>query len=209
MHDSTDEYLTVAERASAETRIQGSRFIAQALPVQTRDAVDEFLDRIRKEFRDATHNCFAYRLGTDAQMFRYNDDGEPAGSAGKPILAAIDKRGLTDTLVVVTRYFGGTKLGVGGLVRAYGGAAEAALQAAGMDVKYKTSSVTVSFPHSRISSVMHIVGKLGARILETTYDEDVHIQLEIRLSRMHELTSSLINHTNGNIAVRSIGGEKG
>lgn len=204
MSDRTDEYLTLAGRGTAEMKVQGSRFLAEALNVQTRDAVDEFLGQIRKKFRDATHHCFAYRIGPDTSTFRFNDDGEPAGSAGKPILAAIDKQHLTDTLVVVIRYFGGTKLGVGGLVRAYGGAADAALESAGMEVRYITSSLAVSFPHSHVSNVMHVVGKVGARILETTYDDDVHLQLEIRLSRMRELTDSLIHHTNGNVAVKTL-----
>lgn len=204
MNEPPDQYLTVAARGSAETKVQGSRFLAVALPVQTREAIDEFLTSTRRELHNATHHCFAYRLGTDAKTFRYSDDGEPAGSAGKPILAAIDKHTLTDTLVVVTRYFGGTKLGVGGLVRAYGGAAEAALAAAGRTTKYITSSVAVSFPHAHISTVMHVVEKYGGRILETTYDEDVHLHLEIRRSQLHEVTSLLINQTKGNIAVRPV-----
>ncbi len=200
-----DEFKTIKSEARAETKIHGSRFIATALPVSTKAEAEQFLAGIRKEFRDATHNCFAYRVGTDGMQFRFGDDGEPGGSAGKPILAAMDKLELTDIIVVVTRYFGGTKLGVGGLVRAYSDAAEQALLKAEKLTKYKTEIIEATFPHSHIGNVMHVVSKIGAKIVDTLYDEDVHAKLEIRLSKVEELKSLLVNQTNGNINLKPDG----
>ncbi|MEK7671060.1 MAG: YigZ family protein [Bacteroidota bacterium] len=200
-----DEFKTIKSEARAETKVHGSRFIATALPVSTKAEAEQFLAGIRKEFWDATHNCFAYRVGTDGMQFRFGDDGEPSGSAGKPILATIDKFELTDIIVVVTRYFGGTKLGVGGLVRAYGDAAEQALSKAEKLTKYKTEIIEATFPHSHISNVMHVVSKIGAKIVDTMYDEDVHAKLEIRLSNVEELKSLLVNQTNGNINLKPDG----
>jgi uncharacterized YigZ family protein len=199
-----DDFKTIKRPCRTETKQRGSRFIATALPVSTKADVEQFLEGIREEFRDATHHCFACRFGTDGTMFRYNDDGEPAGSAGKPILAAIDKFGVTDILVVVTRYFGGTKLGVGGLRRAYGEAAERALSQAVMITKYKLTTLEATFPHTHISNVMHVVSTLGVKIVDTAYDEDVHMRLEVRLSHAEELTAALRDQTRGNVSVKAI-----
>lgn len=195
----SDEYRTITTRSRVELKIQASRFIAAAAPAITREDADRFIEEVRKEYFDATHHCFAYRLGTQRDLFRFNDDGEPGGSAGKPILSAIDKRELTETVVVVTRYFGGTKLGVGGLVRAYGASAEKALASAGYSVRHVLETVRAAFPHAHISNVMHIVSKLGATIVDTTYDEEVHLDLRIRMSRAEELKTLLMNQTHGNI----------
>lgn len=198
----TDEFKTLKGEVHAETKVQGSRFIATAAPFTTRAEAEEFIARLRKAHFDATHNCYAYRLGHVGDVFRFNDDGEPSGTAGKPILAAIDKFGLTDIAVVVTRYYGGTKLGVGGLIRAYSGTAEKALASAEHLTKYILETFDATFPHSHISSVMHVVSKLDARILETTYDEDVHLKIAIRQSKAEALKSALIDQTGGNIEIR-------
>ena len=198
----SDEYKTIKKEARAELKVQGSKFIASAAPSITKSEAEEFIGRQRKQYHDATHNCFAYRCGTDGHVFRFNDDGEPSGTAGKPILAAIDKFGLTDTVVVVTRYFGGTKLGVGGLIRAYGDAAELALSSAEIQTKYILESIRISFPHSHISNIMHVTSQCGAKIVDTLYDEEVHLELEIRKSKAEDLRSLLINNTSGNVRIK-------
>lgn len=203
MSAESDEYKTIKKEVRAELKVQGSKFIATALPSATKLEAEEFVARLKRHYHDATHNCYAYRSGTDGTQFRFNDDGEPSGTAGKPILAAIDKPGLTDVCVVVTRYFGGTKLGVGGLIRAYGDAAEHVLASAEHMTKYLLDSFRVSFPHSHISSVMHVTSKCGARIVDTLYDEEVHLVLEIRKSKAEELRSSLVNHTSGSVRIES------
>jgi len=196
---SADEFQTLKNQVRAEIRVQGSRFICTLHSASTKEEAEEFVGRIRSEFFNATHHCYAYRLGTAGDRFRYNDDGEPVGTGGKPILTAIDRIGLTDVVAVVTRYFGVTKLGVGGLARAYGEAAEKAISSAEPVTQYVLLPLRISFPHGHISNVMHVVSKLGARIMDTVYDEEVHLQLEIRASRREDLRSSLVNHTSGNI----------
>lgn len=197
-----DEYKTLKEETRSELRVQGSRFLATALPTETPEAAEQFVEVQRKRYHDATHNCFAYRLGVDGGHVRFNDDGEPSGTAGKPILAALEKTGLTDVTVVVTRYFGGTKLGTGGLARAYGEVAEQALARGGIVTRHVMARIEASFPHSHTGHVMHVVSTVGARILETTYDEEVHLTLEIRASLLDSLHERLIESTSGNIRIR-------
>ncbi len=199
----TDEYRTIARGAEAGFKVQDSKFIASASPSTTKTQAEEFVAGLKKLRHDATHNCFAYRCGVDGATFRFNDDGEPSGTAGKPILVAIDKFGLTDIVVVVTRYFGGTKLGVGGLRRAYSDAAERALASASLLTRYAVEELRVSFPHSHIGKVMHVASRCGAKILDTQYDEEVHVVLEIRRSRREDLRSLLMNQTNGNLRFTS------
>ncbi|MDH3252389.1 MAG: IMPACT family protein [Ignavibacteria bacterium] len=197
-----DEFTTINARLRKETKVRGSRFVATAIPASTRDEAEEFVHHIHREFHDATHHCYAYRTGFEGAGFRFNDDGEPSGTAGKPILAAIDKFGLTDVLVVVTRWFGGTRLGVGGLTRAYYGAAERTLSNAERVVRFITDTFEVTFPHAYIGNVMHIVSREGAKISDTRYDEDVHITMEIRRSGHDRLRDALIAQTSGNIDVK-------
>lgn len=194
-----DEFTTIRRIVRTERKVQGSRFVATAAPAENRDAVDQLLGSVRKELHDATHHCYAYRLGLSGDQFRAVDAGEPAGSAGKPILAAIEHAGLTNVAVVVTRYFGGTKLGIGGLTRAYGGAAADALEAARRVTQYDVDLIRVSFPHAQVSNVMHVLEKYGARITERNYDAEVHLALEIRRSRSAELRGALVNRTSGNL----------
>jgi uncharacterized YigZ family protein len=200
----SDQYITIAAPSRAELKVQGSRFIASAHPVAEREEADRILAALRKDFFDATHHCFAYRLGPAGTDFRAVDGGEPSGSAGRPILSAIDRGGFTDILVVVTRYFGGTKLGVGGLARAYGEAAAGALAAATPRTCYATVKLRASFPHDMVSPVMHAVGRVGAKIEETEYDEEVHLLLTVRASRADELEASLVEGTRGGIRVSRV-----
>ena len=195
----SDEYKTVSGENRLETKVHGSRFIATVASSSTKSEAEEFVISVRERFHDATHNCYAYRCGTDSNQFRVNDDGEPTGTAGKPILAAIDNHCLTDLVVVVTRYFGGTKLGVGGLIRAYGDAADKVLGSASTVTRYLIHRVCIAFPHTQISNVMHVASKCKANIVDTQYDEEVHLTLEIRQSRSEELQAMLMNHTSGKI----------
>ncbi len=128
-----DLYLTIAAHEVREIKVQGSRFIAEAFPVRTRDEINERVEAIRKREFKASHHCTGFRLGQSREVFGFSDAREPVGSAGPPILRQIDARLLTFTLVVVTRYFGGTKLGTGGLIRAYGDAAAEVLDACAVE----------------------------------------------------------------------------
>jgi uncharacterized YigZ family protein len=185
-------------------KVQGSRFIATVAPAVSREAGEAFVESVRKEFYDATHNCFAYRVGIEASVCRFNDDGEPANTAGKPILAAVDKFALTNVALVVTRYFGGTKLGVGGLIRAYGDAAEAVLGKATIVTLYITQRIRASFPHAETNHVMHTVSKMEAKVVDTTYDEDVHLIIEVRVSRLNALNIMLVSLTRGSVRLEPV-----
>ena len=198
---SPDHYRTVRAEVRLETKVQGSRFIGISLPVRTREDATSALKAIRKEFFDATHHCYAYRIGPKGEQFRSSDDGEPGGTGGRPILAAIERKELSDVLVVVVRYFGGTKLGIPGLGRAYGQAADASLSAAEILERYSTDLVAVTFSHDQTHAVMHLVSELGARIVDTSYDEEVHLTLEIRRSLADRLRLSLVERTAGNIKI--------
>jgi uncharacterized YigZ family protein len=198
---SSDSYITLFAPATAEVKITGSRFIALAAPADSAEQVQDILERVRKDYPDATHHCYSYRLGIDGKLFRTVDDGEPSGTAGRPILSAIDKRGITNAAVIVTRYFGGTKLGVGGLIRAYAEAAGEALAHAEVVERFVEEAFAVAFPHPRTSAVMRLVSRSGARIVSTAYDEGVNLTLSIRASKRQELVDALINETGGQAVV--------
>lgn len=159
-----DSFVTLAGPGEAETRVIGSRFLAVALPVADEEEARTLLEARRQRFFDATHNCSAWRLRDGT--WRANDAGEPGGSAGAPILAAIDGAGVRDCLVVVTRFFGGTKLGVGGLVRAYGEIAALALEAAPRLHALRAVRVRVRYPYPHTSAVMRVLERVGAEEVE-------------------------------------------
>jgi uncharacterized YigZ family protein len=205
-----DEYFSIAKPASATLKVEGSKFIAAAIPIGQKEEAERELQLIRKEYFDATHHCFAYALGIERAVFRYSDDGEPAGTAGVKIFSAIQAKNVSDILVVVTRYFGGTKLGVGGLGRAYFETAQMALHAADMQTKLLVQEFKITFPYSETNSVMNCLSSLlrpkdsgqDAKILDTVYDEDVTLTIAVRESLAEKTTVQLTDATRGNIAVQ-------
>ena len=197
-----DEYLSIDREASATLKVEGSKFTALACPVASRQEADAKLKAIRKEYFDAHHHCFAYVIGCEGEDFRSSDDGEPTGTAGVRILSAIRAKDLSDVLIVVVRYFGGVKLGVGGLGRAYADAATSALSGCSTITKIVGEELLVTFPYTETSGVMNAMNRLHARIIDTTYDDDVLIRCSIRKRDAKALTGELINVTRGNIAVK-------
>src|SRR5215831_1533802 len=147
-------YNTIEKTSVAEFKDRGSRFITYTFPIQSVDEFKQKLNEIKKEHPKATHHCFAYRLGVDGSMFRVSDDGEPSGSAGKPILGQIDSKALTNTLVIVVRYFGGTLLGVPGLINAYKTATALALQLTPIAMKQITERYILQFDYTQMNEVM-------------------------------------------------------
>ena len=152
-----DSYLTIAAPAEAASRERSSKFLAYAYPVRTEEEIRERLDALRKRYYDATHHCYARRLGPRGEQFRSNDDGEPSGTAGQPILGQLLSTSVTDCLVVVGRYFGGTKLGVPGLIAAYKEAAAAVIAAAGITERTVDRTFRVQFPYEAMNDIMRIV----------------------------------------------------
>jgi uncharacterized YigZ family protein len=199
-----DSYLTLEGPGSAALKVQGSKFLGFALPARSREDAIVVLRNYQKEYHDATHHCLAYRCYGPPKESRYQDDGEPAGSAGKPILAAIERAGLQNVAVVVVRYFGGTKLGIGGLVRAYGDTAAEAIARGNVVRSFLQETFTVTFPHALTSPVMRTLSDRGASIIGTMYDERVHLRIEIRVSRASELTAALTEATNGGVEIEAV-----
>lgn len=185
-----DSYMTIDGISTAEFRDRGSRFIAVAYPIQSETAVKAILQATRKEHPQANHVCYAFRMTTDPTVLRSSDDREPSGSAGKPILAAIQSKGLTDTLVVVIRYFGGTLLGVPGLINAYRSAAAAAIEKATIREKWIMQAYVVSFTYELTSAVHQLLQGMKAHILGQSFGESCSITFEVRLQLTEKLETA-------------------
>ena len=155
-----DTYKSIASASEGLFKDNGSRFIALAYPVESEEEVREIVSLLRKEYHDARHHCYAYRLGVDGAVFRSSDDGEPSGSAGRPILGQIDSAGLSDILVVVVRYFGGIKLGIPGLIRAYKTSTADAISNARVIEKIAGAWYVIEFDYSLMQPVMKMVKEL-------------------------------------------------
>ena len=186
-----DTYKTILSRSESIYTEKRSKFIAIALPVRTLSEVKDYLEEYQKKYYDARHVCYAYMLGAERKEFRANDNGEPSGTAGKPILGQINSKELTDVLVIVVRYFGGIKLGTSGLIVAYRTAAAQALEEAEVIEKTVDEEVTVIFEYPFMNDVMRIVKEEEPEILEQTYDMDCLMRLRIRKSMMGKLRARL------------------
>ncbi len=193
----SDTYLTIGKPTRAEITVKASRFIGEAFPVANADEALAELEIIRKREFTASHHCSAYRVGIDGGEFRYSDDGEPNRTAGPPILQQIDGRNLTNTLVVVTRYYGGTNLGTGGLIRAYGDTASAALDNARIETRILQDRVSLRFGYDDTSPAMHTINQFGAQILETNYGDDTEIIASIRQSETSALMAAFVTALSG------------
>lgn len=201
----SDRYESLARSCHAEIpRIKGSRFIADAHPVSTSEAADGAIAAIRKTYHDATHHCYAYRLGPDGESYRSHDDGEPSGSAGAPILRQIESSGLSDVLVVVTRYFGGTKLGTGGLARAYGEAASHVLTGAKRCTRQLYAPMKLSFSYDDTSPVMRLLEKFDARTVSSEYGKDTVLTVDVPLSKVESFATEFVQELRGRGTVRAL-----
>ena len=178
-----DTYASIAGSSDGLFKDNGSRFIAQAYPVESEEEVKEIVGSLKKEYHDARHHCFAYRLGLDGSRWRANDDGEPSGSAGRPILGQIDAAGLSDILVVVIRYFGGIKLGIPGLIRAYKTSTADALAQATVVEKVAGKDYRLSFPYLSMNAVMKVVKDMSLPQKDQYFAERCSMLLRVRLSQ--------------------------
>jgi len=186
-----DTYLTVEAPAETASRERSSKFLAYIYPVQDEETIRQHLDTLRKRYFDATHHCYAWRLGPQGERFRANDDGEPSGTAGKPILGQLLSHELTDTLIVVVRYFGGTKLGVPGLIAAYREAAAEAIAAARIVERTVDRTIRIDFPYAAMNDIMRVVKEERPRIVEQRFDNLCTMQLAIRESCAERLAERL------------------
>ncbi len=188
---STDEYKTIKDTAEGTYSEKRSKFLAFSFHVETEDEVKEILARYRKKFYDARHVCYAYMLGPERLTFRSNDDGEPSGTAGKPILGQINSNTLTNILIIVVRYFGGIKLGTSGLIQAYKTAALEAIKSSEIVVRQVEEIVEYSFPYEMMNDVMRLVKQTSPRIVSQEYGNTCEIKLAIRASLAQDLKTRL------------------
>lgn len=186
----TDLYLTLRKPTEeAVYKEKGSKFLAYAFPVTSAEQADDILQLQKKAHPKARHWCYAWKTGVQSPAFRYNDDGEPNNSAGKPIFGQIQSFGLTDVLVIVVRYFGGTKLGVGGLVTAYKSAARLALENASLIEKMILEELTLRVDYANMDKVMRIIKENGLSIVEQRLELDCFFKVSVRKSKLEQITS--------------------
>lgn len=197
----SDQYRTITAMSEDEFVISRSRFITFALPVTSEEEIDALLDEYRKRYNDSRHVCYAYVLGERYEHYRANDDGEPSGSAGRPILGQIRSFELTNVLVIVVRYFGGIKLGTGGLVSAYQEGARNALQRANIVTKTIGLDVTFTFDYPATNEVNHIINDLNAAKVAENYGINCEMTLSVRandypalLARLEKVDTLVISH---------------
>ena len=186
-----DSYKTIAAIAEGTYSEKRSKFLAFAIPVQSVDEVKALVAEYQKRYYDARHACYAYMLGPERTEFRANDNGEPSGTAGKPILGQINSYGLTNILIIVVRYFGGIKLGTSGLIVAYRQAAIEALENAQIIEKTVDDDITFSYEFPMMNAVMKVVKDLNPQILSQGYDTNCTMTLRIRRGLMAQLRERL------------------
>ncbi len=189
-----DTFYTIANPSEGEFKDRGSKFIAYAYPTDNAESIQEKLAAIKKEHFKARHHCYAYRLGLDRNNFRANDDGEPSGTAGKPILGQIDRLELTNVLVVVVRYFGGTKLGTSGLINAYKTATATALEKAAIVEKTVKALFEIKFDYALMSDVMNAIKRGDFEVVKQEFTSDAVIVVAIPLSEVEQKITQFKAH---------------
>jgi uncharacterized YigZ family protein len=192
----TDFYHTIQQRERTSIKVRGSEFIATVIPVTSKDQALKELESLRSEFWDATHNCFAYRIGKGGLEFRTSDDGEPSGSAGKPILFVLHKYDVSDILMVITRYYGGTKLGVGGLARAYSDSSSAVLELCVKIPVYSTKDIKVLCMYEDVDTVRRIIDAYAINS-DSEYRDAVEFIARIPESQCEMFMNEIISATSG------------
>jgi uncharacterized YigZ family protein len=192
----TDFYYTIQQRERTSIKVRGSEFIATVIPVTSKDQALKELESLRSEFWDATHNCFAYRIGKGGLEFRTSDDGEPSGSAGKPILFVLHKYDVSDILMVITRYYGGTKLGVGGLARAYSDSSSAVLELCVKIPVYSTKDIKVLCMYEDVDIIRRIIDSYAINS-DSEYRDAVEFIARIPESQCEIFMNEIISATSG------------
>lgn len=191
-----DAYQSIKAPSQGLFKDNGSRFIAFAYPVETEEQVKEYVSALKKEYHDARHHCFAYRLGYKGDLWRASDDGEPSGSAGRPILGQIDSLGLSDILVVVVRYFGGIKLGIPGLIRAYKTSTADALEQATVVPKVAGKNFRIGFDYLSMNDVMKVLKEMDLTPANQDFGENCALSVRVRLSEEENFKKKLENIAN-------------
>lgn len=200
MNDDFDKFLSIDNFPSIQLKVMGSKFIARAFSVKDEEDAKKFIEQTKKKFFDATHHCFAYRIKSNDQILaKLSNAQEPKGTAGEHILSAIKSKNLYDILIVVTRYFGGTKLGKGGLSRAYHQSAKDVLEKCRIVEKFLSDEYSIIFPMNLVGKVSQILDKFDVEVLERDLKSEGHVKIRIRSSQSQKLKKALIEATGGQI----------
>ena len=197
-------YLTLASAADAEYVVNRSRFIAHAAPVESAEAANAFIDAVRAAYPDATHNVFAFQVRSP-EYARYSDDGEPSGTSGMPVLQVLKGRMLTDSILVVTRYFGGILLGTGGLARAYSHAAVLGVEAAGIVKMCLCSAMFSPCPYAFYERMLKLVAQYGGVVEDTAFEESVKLKFRLPVENESAFLSALTEASAGSVAAQKRG----
>jgi uncharacterized YigZ family protein len=183
----SDNYLTIMTPSRGMYKEKGSRFLSFAFPVSGQEDIKPLIDKIRKDHHEARHHCYAYIIGQERNIWRVNDDGEPSGTAGRPILGQINSSGLTNILIIVTRYFGGTLLGVSGLINAYRSAAYSAIENAVIVECTLNEYFEITFPYEKMNNVMKILKECNIGQSDQSFDIECRIIVNFRVSASEEI----------------------
>ena len=192
-----EHYKTIYEGGEGELVEKKSRFIATVRPVETEEEALAFIEEMKKKYWDARHNCYVYSVGMNREATRCSDDGEPSGTAGRPMLDVLLGAGIYNAAIVVTRYFGGVLLGTGGLVRAYSGAVQAGLAASTVIEKHHGISLQVTTDYTGIGKIQYILAQNNIPIADSIYGENVSIQVVVPAQQQEKIEKELIEGTNG------------
>ncbi|MBQ9702646.1 MAG: YigZ family protein [Bacteroidales bacterium] len=194
--ETSDRYKSIAAPSEGLFKDNGSRFLALAYPVETLEQVKDIVAGLKKQYHDARHHCFAYRLGCQGDVWRASDDGEPSGSAGRPILGQIDSLGLSDVLVVVVRWFGGIKLGIPGLIRAYKTSSADALSQATLIQKTAARRFRLRFDYLSMNAVMKVLKDMDLPQSAQEFGETCSLEVRVRLSAVEDFRDRLADKVN-------------
>lgn len=185
-----DQFLTVKGVSESLYKVKGSKHFGYCFPVRTEEEIKDRLEEVRKEHHSARHHCYAWRLGADKKRYRANDDGEPSNSAGKPILGQIQSFDLTNVLIVVVRYFGGVKLGVGGLIDAYRTSAKLAIEAGKIESRFVMDQIKVDFPYDAMGNVMRVMKEFNLEMVEHEFEFKCSLVTESRSSNVPQIVQA-------------------
>ena len=197
----TEQYQTVYEGGTGEIVEKKSRFIATVRPVETEEEALAFIEEMKKKYWDARHNCWAYVLGERQELLRCSDDGEPPQTAGRPMMDVLTGAGLTNTAAVVTRYFGGTRLGTGGLVRAYSAAVQEGLKNSRIITKCRGVRLSIGTDYNGIGRLQYLFGQRQIPMMDTEYTDRVRFAVLVPVSRVQEITKAVTEATSGQAVI--------
>lgn len=193
----SEEYRAVYEGGEGELIEKKSRFIATVIPAESEEEALAFIEAMKKKYWNATHNCSAYVIGEKGQLKRCSDDGEPSGTAGRPMLEVLEGEGIRNVAVVVTRYFGGTLLGTGGLVRAYSASVKAGLASSVIITKIPGVKLKIETDYTGLGKIQYLLGEMGIRTLDSRYTDHVELDVLVPETMLERVKAELIEGTNG------------